>query len=69
MIVKIQIPLFSNKNNPPALVYNKDRSLYEYIEVTEELKKRMNGNAKAYFSVRGNGKPLEIVGRVEDQSW
>lgn len=48
-IFKIQMPLSSNDTNPPALIYNEDRSIQGHIEITPELKEAMDSRPKAFF--------------------
>lgn len=49
MIVKVQMPLATNEEEPLALVYNKDRSYRVFMRITPELEKAMGDRAKVYF--------------------
>jgi hypothetical protein len=69
-IVKVQLPLVHSTEIPLALIYNKDRSVFCQVAVTEPLIARMGRKAKAYFNAmidsRGN---IEIDDRAPDQDW
>jgi hypothetical protein len=78
MILKVQIPIFSNiQDRPPkALIYNEDRSFETFLAIQAPLKRMMKGEHKVYCkaevleSIQPNGEPMirfkEIVG---DPGW
>ncbi len=49
MIVKVQVPLRTNYEEPLALVYNRDRSYQVFMQITEDLKIAMDGHYKKFF--------------------
>lgn len=53
-IFKIQIPLEANVDNPPLLVYNKDRSVFVHMNPTDEIIRVMKGRPKAFFRCEFN---------------
>lgn len=69
-IVKVQLPLSSNVDNPPALVYNKERTLMQQFPVTKDLKQLMGGQDKRYFHAALNEKKELVLGKpTKHQPW
>jgi hypothetical protein len=72
MIVKIQLPLYYNHDNPTALIYNEDKSIYLHVPV-EEVELIMEGRPKVYFyaDVSKSRHPgnLIINGEAPSQLW
>lgn len=69
MIVKIQVPLSSSLKNPPALVYNEDRTVDFHIEVSV-VADIMLERPKAYFhAVLKKDGGLVIGKEAGDQPW
>lgn len=70
MIVKIQRPLASTEPNPPALVYNEDRSVTLHMPITPELKHLFQGGElKVYHKATIEGDKLMIGRRVQNPDW
>jgi len=68
-IFKVQTVIESNMENPPAMVYNRDRSKEFFLPVTEDLRKLMNGKPKKFFSCHIEEKNLVIDFEAPWQSW
>ena len=49
-IFKIQVPLHSSEENPPLLVYNRNRSIYFQLDMTEELERLTTGKDRCMLS-------------------
>lgn len=47
-VFKIQVPLFSSEENPQLLVYNRSRSIYFQLDMTDDLKGLIGEKAKIY---------------------
>lgn len=60
MIFKVQLPLETNDENAPALVYNEDKTIITFIPVTEDLLKRMGDGKRPKAFFYG-----EVIGPVE----
>jgi hypothetical protein len=60
-IFKIQMPVSSDKPNPPALIYNEDKSIIGYVHITPDLEEAMDNRPKAFFY----GKKIML----EDGAW
>lgn len=70
MIVKIQRPLASSAPNPPALVYNKDRSMTAHMPITPDLAHLFKGGElKVYHEAKIEGDKLMIGRRVQNPGW
>lgn len=69
MIVKVQVALESSMKNPPALVYNKDRSVVMELPVNDEIRLMMEGQPKRYFEAEVEGDSLLIIGDADPQPW
>lgn len=70
-IVKIQIPLSYNHDEPMALIYNKSRSVETLMPIDEALMTAMDGDFKAFFEAilpekRGH---VRLLKRVKDPGW
>lgn len=68
-IVKVQVPLNSNIDNPPALVYNKDQSIFQQAQLTKELSKAMGDQPKKYFYCEFKDGQLELLEEAKWQEW
>lgn len=68
-IVKVQMPVASNVKNPPALVYNKDRSIEQEFLCVEGLRKVMGDKFKKYFYARVDNDELVLTGEAPYQEW
>lgn len=73
-IVKVQLPLASNEENPQALVYNHDRTVEGFLPLSVTLLKGFKpGEAKAYFHatyVHVDGVlKLDLLARSKDRAW
>lgn len=71
MIVKIQLPLATNDPDPKVLVYNEKRSFQAMLPVTDEIKRAMCGDVKAFFSIEYNlgTKQITHMKREKWQEW
>lgn len=69
-IFKIQVPLHSSEENPPLLVYNRNRSIYFQLDMTDELERLTVGKDKVYVVgyIDGN-QVFQIVDTVNNQRW
>ena len=68
-IVKVQLPLSSNEPEPEALIYNKNRSLFQTFPV-ELVAGIMQGRPKAYFNAQWvDGGDLILLDEVENPGW
>lgn len=71
MVLKIQVPLASNQENPPCLVYDQTRKFRTFVPLTSEIKRLLKGDPKGYFEAKiqpGTGE-FEIIKRVSPQQW
>lgn len=74
-IVKIQIPLASNEPDPPALVYNEDRSIEQTFPLNRAIVDMLtdsNGKTKpkAYFEAYLDEDGRLVIGHeVGEQNW
>ncbi len=48
-IVKVQVPLATNADEPLALVYDENRTFDVYMRITDGLLEVMKGRPKAFF--------------------
>lgn len=69
MIVKIQRPLESTEVKPPALVYDKDRLIYSYVDFTPELAKAMGPKLKVYCEIEIHEGQIHIIKEVPPENW
>lgn len=67
--VKIQRPVVSNQENPPALVYNKDRSVEFFTPFDTDLAALMGDELKIFAIVKLFGGKAEFVRRAPWQEW
>ena len=68
-IIKIQVPIFTNSENPQALLYNKDQSIMTEMDawLFEEI---MDGSLKKYFECSVNDAGiLTVIREVKPQNW
>lgn len=69
-VFKIQVPLHSSEENPPLLVYNRSRSVYFQLDMTDELKALTAGKAKIYvLGYIDRNQIFQIINKVKDQRW
>ena len=72
-IVKVQRPIATNDPNIPWLVYAKGHKKTQQVRqayITEQTKKAMGKDLKAYFNAEWNDvSGWTIKDRVEDQEW
>jgi hypothetical protein len=69
MIVKLQLPL--SDPDAPCLIYDKARTVFVQAPVTDEIRRAMGDNMKAYFKANYN-KPsgnVELIERAPPQEW
>jgi len=68
MIVKVQTNL-----NPPSgervLIYNESRTVFWEGDATPELRKKLRGRPKAFFSARLHGTIVHLYRMVIDRDW
>jgi hypothetical protein len=69
MIVKIQKPLESSLEDPPALVYNEDGSYEEFVKFSEGLRMAMGDRLKIYVEATVEDGKLRLIQEVPAQSW
>jgi hypothetical protein len=67
--VKVQRPITANVRNPPALIYNRDRSLQEQFPLTQELLVKLAGDFKAYYWASFKDGVLFLEERAPEQEW
>lgn len=69
-VFKIQVPLHSSEENPPLLVYNRSRSIYFQLGMTDELRALTAGKAKVYvLGYIDENQIFQIINKVKDQRW
>lgn len=73
-VFKIQVPLHSSEENPPLLVYNRSRSIYFQLDMTDELRALLRaltaGKAKIYvIGYIDENQIFQIINKVKDQRW
>lgn len=69
-VFKIQVPLHSSEENPQLLVYNRSRSIYFQLDMTDSLKNLTAGKTKIYvLGYIGEDQIFQIVNTVKDQRW
>jgi hypothetical protein len=68
-IVKVQLPLATNAPEALALVYDKTKSFYDQVEITEELKEQMLDLPKAFFFAKMINEEIFLTGRAPWQKW
>lgn len=71
MIVKVQVALAANVENPPILIYNESRSLMQTFDFEDSARliKLMEGRPKAYFEAHIEDEVLFLDAVTEDQEW
>lgn len=67
MIVKVQTALYPL--GAPALIYSRDRSVFEQRLLSDREAIKMRGDVKAYFEADHARGRLELKERVPDQDW
>jgi hypothetical protein len=69
MIVKIQRPLVSNDDDPPALLYNEDRSVSLQVPFIDVAQLFGTFQLKVYVNAAMVGDTLVLGEIVPDQDW
>lgn len=69
MIVKIQRPLESSQETPPALVYNQDKTYKAFVPFDEGLRALMGDDLKIYAEVEIEEEGIGIVRIISPQAW
>lgn len=68
-VIKIQIPVFSSEGNEgPALVYNRDKTVYLEME-PYHVRKKMGKSLKKYFYADVVQDSMTIMGEAPMQDW
>lgn len=69
-VFKIQVLLHSSEENSPLLVYNRSRSIYFQLSVTDGLRALTAGKAKVYVLGYIDEKQIfQIIRKIKDQRW
>lgn len=68
-IVKVQMPLASNADDPPALCTNEDKSFVSQLTVTDDLRAVMMHRAKAFFVAELYEGSVVLQDEVADPGW
>lgn len=69
-IFKVQRPICSSENDTPILIYNKDRSIYHQMPISQEMAKFIGTSYKIYVKGYINSEGiLQIVEKVGNQPW
>lgn len=68
IIVKVQIPLESNQEVAPALIYDRGRTFRRHVPL-EEVAARMAGRAKAFFYARLTFGQIVLGDEAPSQGW
>lgn len=69
MIVKVQRPLGSSEGDPPALVYDRDRTLHRLMPMSPEVETALAGANKVFCEASIVGGELRLGRRVADPGW
>ena len=69
MIVKVQRPLSSNAENPPALVYDQGRTFQKFLPMTGDLAALIGHEPKAYFEAQIVAGLVVLGKRIPPQPW
>jgi transcriptional regulator with XRE-family HTH domain len=68
-IFKVQLPLATNHPTPSVLIYNEDGSFNTLLPFDEETRKRLGGEAKAFWYGRIKGSVVHLECRAPWQEW
>lgn len=69
-ILKVQVPLASNQDNPPCLVYDESRTLMTELHIDPSGLLWLQGDPKMYVKARlWLDGTMQLVERVEDREW
>ena len=69
-IFKVQRPICSSESNAPILIYNKDRSIYYQMPISQEIAKFMGTSYRIYIKgYINNDGILQIIEKVGNQPW
>jgi hypothetical protein len=69
MIVKIQLPIEANVEDPEALVYDEKHEVDTFMPITKELLRRMGGNIKKFFYAHLEDEEIIIDQDAPFQDW
>ena len=69
MIVKIQLPLASNAEEPEALATDERREFMRFVPITKELSDVMDGRPKKYFNAQLTESELILGAEVPNPGW
>jgi hypothetical protein len=68
-LVKIQLPLAGNETPPRALIYDKTKQIHFVAPINDDLARKMDGRAKAFFEIEIVGGQFVILKELPDQGW
>jgi hypothetical protein len=69
-IVKVQMPIASNHDEPEVMVYNEDRSVMQQFPLSDDLREIMGEELKKYFYAHtGMDGFLHLDGEAPAQEW
>ena len=68
-IFKVQLPIGSNDPNPPALIYNEDRSITEHLNVSLVKQYFSENEMKVFIYGELIDEVLHLEGRAPYQEW
>ena len=68
-IVKVQIPLNVINAVPMAYIYNEDKTLVQFFEITVKLQLAMGGDPKRFFWAHMDNSRLNLDGFAPWQKW
>lgn len=69
-VFKVQVPLHSSEPNPPVLVYNRSRSIYFTLGMTEQIKQLCGNKYKIYvLGYIDDNDVFQIISKVKEQRW
>lgn len=69
VIVKVQLPLAGSSASPPALVYDEDRLVDGYIQISDRLVEYLKAQPKSFVKARLFPKVIEFHGPAQWQGW
>lgn len=69
MIVKVQLPLYTNEPQPMVLIYNEDRSIEGMVPYDKATKKMLGRKPKQYYYAIVTGENVGLIKRAPDQDW
>lgn len=69
MIVKVQRPLSASEESPPALIYDKERTIEIFVDFTPELREVLKGKSKVYCEAEMSQGEIVLTKVINDQPW